>query len=199
MKRNRLACFEVPIISGIYKGKKICIPDIPTTRSSKSILRESLFDTLQFAIVGVPFVEVFAGSGSVGLEALSRGASEAYFLEHNREVFALLERNISHLSAANAHAIFGDSFLHFPDLLQRIDRPAYFYFDPPFSIREGMETIYERTHELMAMIEPERCRGIIVEHIHSLDLPPVTGACKRTKYKRFGKSALSYYTPVRIS
>jgi len=199
MKHNHLACFDVPIISGVYKGKRICVPDTPTTRSSKSILRESLFDTLQFAIVDVPFIEVFAGSGSVGLEALSRGASEAYFIEHNRDVFNLLQRNIKHLSAHNVHTIFGDSFIHLPDLVEQIDRPAYFYFDPPFSIREGMEMIYTQTLDLVANLSIDAIKGIVIEHMSTIAFPDTINTLTRVRKRRFGKSTLTYYEPVRNS
>ena len=190
--------FEAPIIAGAFKGKKIRIPDIATTRSSKSILRESLFNTLQFDVVDAPFVEVFAGSGSVGLEALSRGASQGYFLEKNREVFAMLQSNIRHLAPERAVAIHGDSFEQFPSLLKRLEAegvPGYFYFDPPFSIREGMDDIYDKTLDLIAQIDVSVCKMVIVEHMSQLKLPKVIGTLNRVKQKRFGKSTLSYYAP----
>ena len=190
--------FEVPIIAGVYKGKKIRIPDIATTRSSKSILRESLFDTLQFEVVGVPFVEVFAGSGSVGLEALSRGASQGYFLEKNRDVFAMLQSNIRQLAPERAVAIHGDSFEQFPSLLKHLEAegvPGYFYFDPPFSIREGMDDIYDRTLEMIGQIDASICKMVIIEHMSKLTLPGEIGILDRVKQKRFGKSMLSYYAP----
>ena len=188
--------FEVPIIGGAFKGKKIRIPDIATTRSSKSILRESLFDTLQFDVVDAPFVEVFAGSGSVGLEALSRGASHAYFLERNREVFGMLQSNIRQLAPERATAIQGDSFEHFPLLLKRLEAkgvPGYFYFDPPFSIREGMDDIYDKTLNLIEQINASLCKAVIIEHMSRLKLPETIGGLQRIKQKRFGKSTLSYY------
>ena len=189
--------FEAPIIAGAFKGKKIRIPDIATTRSSKSILRESLFDTLQFEIIDAPFVEVFAGSGSVGLEALSRGASHGYFLERNREVFAMLQSNIQHVAPERATAILGDSFESFPSVLKRLEEegvPGYFYFDPPFSTREGMEDMYDKTIDLIKQIDVSLCKRVIIEHMSRLTLPETIGALSRKKQKRFGKSTLSYYS-----
>jgi len=61
MRKKSLSCFEVPIIAGTFKGKRICIPQVDTTRSSKSILRESLFNTLQNDLYDTRFVEVLAG------------------------------------------------------------------------------------------------------------------------------------------
>jgi 16S rRNA (guanine(966)-N(2))-methyltransferase RsmD len=201
MKNPKISCFEVPIIGGTFKGKKISIPDIATTRSSKSILRESLFNTLQFDIVGANFVEVFAGSGSVGLEALSRGAAHAFFLERNQDVFAILQANIQNLSPHNATALPGDSFVNLPPLLKRLSEeevPTYFYFDPPFSIREGMEEIYGQTLELIEQIDPQICAKTIVEHMSSLQLPETIGVFRLGKQKRFGKSMLSYYAPEMV-
>ncbi len=191
--------FEVPIVGGAHKGKKIRIPDIATTRSSKAILRESLFDTLQFDLIGKRFVEVFAGSGSVGLEALSRGTEHGYFLERNREVFDLLKHNINTIDPHRASPILGDSFEQFPLLLTRLVSEgirSYFYFDPPFSVREGMEDVYDRTLELIGHIPASIGEKVIIEHMSTLNLPETIGEFHCKKRKKFGKSTLSYYAPI---
>ena len=196
-KRESLPCFESSIIGGDYRGKKILIPNLSTTRSSKAILRESLFNTLQFDIIDKGFVEVFAGSGSIGLEAWSRGAGKLFFIEKNRSVYELLKENLRRLNATDATAIHGDSFEVFPDIYARIrdqKLKSYFYFDPPFSTREGMEDIYEKTIALIERIEPEICETVIVEHMSSLKMPENIGTLLRRKQKKFGKSSLSYYS-----
>jgi len=80
------------IIAGKYKGKTLELPPLDTTRSSKSILKESFFNVIQYDIIDTIFVEAFGGSGSVGLEALSRGASHIYFSEIDKDytMFPLL-------------------------------------------------------------------------------------------------------------
>jgi len=83
------------IIGGKYRGKKIALPPVVTTRSSKSRLKESFFNTIQFDIVDANFIEMFAGSGSVGLEAISRGAKRVYFFEKNAVALQTLRKNIS--------------------------------------------------------------------------------------------------------
>ena len=193
---SALKCFEASIIAGSAKGKKILIPNISTTRSSKGILRESLFNTLQFDIIDKNFVEVFAGSGSVGLEALSRGAKRAFFIEQNRDVFDILKQNIKRVNADNATAILGDSFEEFDNVLNsitKLDEKTYFYFDPPFSIREGMDSIYDKTLSLIKSIDPNISEMIIIEHMSQLKLPKQIGEFKLTKKKKFGKSTLSYF------
>jgi len=194
---NRLKTFSSTVTGGKFKGSKILIPDIPTTRSSKSILRESLFDTLQFDIVGKSFVEVFAGSGSVAIEALSRGASGAYMIEKNSAVYKLLEQNVSSVAATEKYELFlGDSFEIFPsiaDKLEKNNEKAYFYFDPPFSIRNGMEEIYTQVISMIASLSPDVTETVIIEHMTKLAMPEQIGKITLYKKKKFGKSSLSYY------
>ena len=190
--------FRTKIIGGEFKGRYIEIPNIPTTRSSKSILKESLFNTLQFDIIDKNFVEVFSGSGSIGLEALSRGAGACYFIEHNKQAYKVLQRNIQSLDSSRCHHFFGNSFEKFEmllSLLAKSSQKSYFYFDPPFSIRDGMDDIYDKTLELIAKIDPKICEMIIVEHMTQLTMPETIETFDRIKSKRFGRSKLTYYSP----
>ena len=199
MRKERIKVFSTTISAGKHKGKKLEIPAIDTTRSSKGILKESLFNTLQFDIIDKNFVEVFGGSGSVGLEALSRGAAEAYFIEYNKTAFRILEKNARNIDAAHTHLFFGDSFEKFEDIyamVKRSDEKTYFYFDPPFSTRDGMDEIYDKTIALMETIEPEVAEMVIVEHMSNLDMPEQVGKLTQTKRKKFGRSTMTYYQPV---
>ena len=196
-KNNRIKIFTTPIIAGKYKGKKIAIPAIDTTRSSKSILRESLFNSIAYDVVDSNFVELFAGSGSVGLEALSRGAKKSYFLEQNKTAFRLLNENINNIDPQNSSALQGDAFTLFEPLYKQLKaegRDTFFYFDPPFSIREGMDDIYDKCIDLIAQIKDPFAKMVIIEHMTNIDLPETIGSLKLVKDKKFGKSSLSYYS-----
>jgi len=190
--------FTTTIIGGDFKGKKIEIPDISTTRSSKSILKESFFNTIQFEIIDKNFVEVFAGSGSIGLEALSRGAAECYFMEYNKIAFRSLETNIRQTDPSRCNAFYGDSFEKFStvyEMAKRTGRKTYFYFDPPFSTRDGMDDIYDKTIALIESIDSDVCEMVVVEHMTNLDMPENIGSLVFTKRKKFGRSTMSYYKP----
>lgn len=196
MRKERIKVFTTTINAGKHKGKKIEIPTINTTRSSKSILKESLFNTLQFDIIDKNFVEVFGGSGSVGLEALSRGASDAYFSEYNKTAFRILEKNAKNIDPSHTHLFFGDSFEKFETIYEMVKRSGvktYFYFDPPFSTRDGMDEVYDKTVALIETIEPEVCEMVIVEHMSNLDMPESIGQLTQFKRKKFGRSTLTYY------
>ncbi|MBD3792640.1 MAG: 16S rRNA (guanine(966)-N(2))-methyltransferase RsmD [Campylobacterales bacterium] len=188
--------FRTKIIGGEFKGKYIEIPNISTTRSSKSILKESLFNTLQFDIIDKNFVEVFSGSGSIGLEALSRGAGACYFIEYNKTAYKVLQANINELDPSRCYHFFGDSFEKFDtvlNLLKKSEKKSYFYFDPPFSTRDGMDSVYDKTIELIQKIDPGSCEMVVVEHMTNLTLPDEIGALVQVKRKKFGRSSLTYY------
>jgi len=190
--------FTTKIIGGEFKGRVIEIPNIFTTRSSKGILKESLFNTLQFDIMDKNFVEVFSGSGSIGLEALSRGASQCYFIEYNKVAYTVLKENIQRLDPSKCHHLFGDSFEKFDSLLAMVekrDEKSYFYFDPPFATRDGMDDVYDKTLALIEKIDASKCMMVIVEHMTQLDMPESIGALVKKKRKKFGRSTMTYYVP----
>ena len=152
---------SIQINGGKFKGKRIELPSLDTTRSSKSILRESLFNTIQFEIVDKNFVEVFGGSGSMGLEALSRGAKDVYFIERDQKAYAVLKRNALSLDSQHTHLTLGDSFELYESVIKSVEGETYFYFDPPFDIREGMEGIYEKVLSLIEKTPKEKVIMIV--------------------------------------
>lgn len=187
---------ELRIIAGKYKNKKILLPSLKTTRSSKGILREAFFNTIQSDVRNCIFIEVFGGSGSIGFEALSRGAKKAVFIEVDRESFRVLKQNADSIDPLNSTCIQGSCFEMLPLQFEKLREETHsviYYFDPPFSIREGMEDIYDQTMELIASVPAESCRMIVLEHMTQLELPEKLGEYEKVKSKKYGKSSLSYY------
>lgn len=194
--KNSNKKFTKKIISGKFKGKVLNLPSKTTTRSSKSIVLESFFNTLQFDIVDAHFVEVFSGSGSIGLEALSRGAAKIYFMERDREALKTLKANISQTEPAACSVYGGDSFSNINAVvstLKKSGEDAYFYVDPPFSIREGMEDIYDKTMNLIASLPAEVVKMIIIEHMSGLEIAEKLGVFTKKKSKKFGNTTLTYF------
>lgn len=183
------------IISGKFKNKTLKLPSKTTTRTSKAIVLESFFNTLQFEIIDANFVELFSGSGSVGLEALSRGAKKVIFMEKDHEALKILRENIAQTDPALCEVYSGDTFANITSVvksLQKRGEDAYFYIDPPFNVREGMEDIYERTISLIASLPKECVKLIIVEHMSSLEIPKIIGQYSIKKSKKFGNTSLTY-------
>ncbi len=184
------------IVSGKYKGKKLLLPSKETTRSSKTIVLESFFNTLQFDIVDSIFIELFSGSGSIGLEALSRGAKEIIFFERDKEAIKVLRENISQTDPSKCEIVVGDTFININQAVAKLQRNSargYFYIDPPFSFRDGMDEIYNNMINLIKSLPADVVELVIIEHMSSLQLEPKIGVYELLKSKKFGNTTLSYY------
>ena len=163
------------IVGGIYKGKILELPSLEVTRSSKSILKESFFNVLQFDIMDTLFIEGFGGSGAIGLEALSRGAKHSYFCEIDRQSYKILQRNCDSLEPSKCTSLYGDTFEKLPTLLEQLknqksvkDDEIIIYLDPPFDFRDGMEDVYEKTFDMVKNIENENVILVTFEHMTGL-------------------------------
>ena len=170
--------------------------DKETTRSTKNILKESVFNTLQWEVSDSIWVEMFSGVGSIGLEAISRGAKKAYFLEKNSEAIKVLKKNIDSMEPEKCEIILGDSFNTVWDVIEKLKRnreKAFFYFDPPFAIREGNEKIYDEVIKTISQLPKLNVEKIIIEHQTGVDFPETIAKYKKTKTRKFGKSSVTYY------
>ena len=105
------------IIAGAYKGKVLDLPSLDVTRSSKAALKESVFNVLQFDIIDKIFIEAFAGSGSIGLEAISRGAKRAYFIELNKNSYSILVNNCKKIDIEKCQTVQENAFVQAPTIL----------------------------------------------------------------------------------
>ena len=185
--------FTKKIIAGKYKNKVLKLPSKTTTRSSKAIVLESFFNTLQFDIIDSTFIEVFSGSGSIGLEALSRGAGKILFMEKDKEALQILKQNINQTNPSACMVFAGDSFSNIDAVVKSLkDKEVYFYVDPPFSIREGMEDIYDKTMNLIVKLPQKNVKLIIIEHMTGLEIPQKLGSFTIKKSKKFGNTSLTY-------
>jgi len=184
------------IIAGKYKNKQLELPSLEVTRGSKSILKESFFNVLQFDIIDTIFIEAFGGSGAIGLEALSRGAKQSYFCEFDKNSYKVLSRNCENIDKENSTIIFGDTFEKTPLILEQLKNSSdeiILYIDPPFDFREGMENIYDKTFELVTNIFNDNVVLVTFEHLSTIEMPQTLGKFTKNKTKKFGKSALTYY------
>lgn len=188
--------FTTKIIAGKYKGKNLELPSLDVTRSSKARLKESFFNVLQFDIIDTTFIEAFAGSGSIGLEAISRDAKDVFFIEKDKQSYDVLIKNCKAIDMSKCNTNLGDTFNILPNLIESLknrDNDLIIYIDPPFDFRDGMEDIYDRCFDIVKKIENDNIYLICFEHVSTLEMPESLGKFELTKTKQFGKSSLSYY------
>jgi len=187
---------HIKVISGKYKGKNISLPQTKTTRPTKQIVRESFINTVKEELRDSNFVEVFAGSGSVGIEASSNGASFVYFIEKDLNAISILKKNILNINLDNTKIISGNSFEKIQDIIDELKKKkkkAIFYLDPPFNIRQNQENIYQKTLFLINALPQEIVKLITIEHLSSFNFDTQIGIYKKIKLKKFGKTTLSYF------
>ena len=182
------------IIGGSGKGRRLKTAAGGRTRPTGARVRQSLFDILAPLVPGCRFLDAFAGNGSVGLEALSRGAATVVLVDRDAGAVDAAQENARALArsggevrvfrqdARTALAAFADQGLQF-DVV---------YLDPPYA-SELYEPLLEQLGEgLLAE------GGVVVaEHFHKRSLPERIGALARTRTKRVGDHVLSFYARAR--
>lgn len=122
---------EIRIIAGLFKGKKIKILGGADLRPTPNRLRESLFNVLQFDIKGAFCLDIFAGSGALGIEALSRGAENVVFIEKNHQTYLQLQKNLLELKINPSSVLHQDAIIYLQSCQKKFD---IIFIDPPFSL-----------------------------------------------------------------
>lgn len=177
------------VIAGRAKGRHLTVPKGPLVRPTSDYLREALFNILGGRVVGAWFLDLFAGSGAVGIEALSRGASSANFVEKNPQCLKTLQANVKLAGFdAEAEIIPTDVLKLLKDQhFQR--RYDVIFLDPPYRGPLGEETM-----TLLGKRSFLKPKGlVIIEVFHKRPLPPAFGTLKRAREVRHGQTKLLFY------
>lgn len=149
MTHKNTSCYtgQIRIIGGQWRGRKLLVPNSPGLRPTTNRMRETLSNWLAPVLHGANCLDCFAGSGALGLEALSRAAASVTLLEQDRTVSTQLAKNLQLLSAQQARVVTIDSLRW---LAQPGDKFNVVFIDPPF--RQGMiddtVSLLERYHRL---------------------------------------------------
>jgi 16S rRNA (guanine(966)-N(2))-methyltransferase RsmD len=173
------------IVAGALKGRRLQSPDWPGLRPTSDRLRETLFNVLAPRIQGARFLDGFAGTGAVGLEALSRGAAHVTFVEHDRRAWRLLETNLARCGVNDRHAIIRAGFgAATKDLVGPVD---IVFLDPPYGAAELV-------HALDAAAPLVTGDGLlIIEHARRDRVPDEAAGLRRTRELRQGDSVLAFF------
>jgi 16S rRNA (guanine966-N2)-methyltransferase len=183
------------VIAGKYGSRRLKSLRGMALRPTSDRLRETLFNILGPAVAGSIFVDVCAGTGAVGIEALSRGAEQAIFIEKHPAAVALIRENLASLDIASGFEILAKDALRGLDLLatRKLGGPVqgdFFFLDPPYEAEEE----YTRVLEFLDASHLLAPQGIvIVEHWPRLELPDRLIELERTRLLEQGDAALSFY------
>ena len=175
------------VIAGSAKGLRLEVPKGLAIRPTSDRVREALFSIFGPAMDGARFLDLFAGSGANGIEALSRGAATAVFVDADRRSLDLVRSNLDKARLAPCARLL---LAPLPEALARLDGPFDFIFaDPPYA--------FDAYEELLASVAG---RGLLadggriaLEHDARTALPETAGEMTRTHERRYGDTALSVY------
>ena len=170
------------VIAGRLRSRRLKSVAGLDTRPTPDRLRETLFNVLAPRIEGTVFVDAYAGTGAVGIEALSRGASRVIFIERGKAALAVLRENLVSLElAGSANVVAGK-------VASAIGQYAadIVFLDPPYD----QEREYAATLEVLGANPPAL---VIAQHASRFDLPGVWGALVRSRFLKQGDNALSFF------
>jgi 16S rRNA (guanine966-N2)-methyltransferase len=178
------------IIGGAGKGRRLKAVHGDATRPTGARVRQSLFDMLAGEIPGCRFLDAFAGSGGVGLEALSRGAAKVVLVDRSAAAVEAARANARALAGAGGEAlVFRQearvALAAFADQGLRFD---VVFLDPPYA-----SDLYEPLLELVGDTLLAEGGVAVAEHFHKRELPERIGALARTRLARVGDHCLSFY------
>jgi 16S rRNA (guanine966-N2)-methyltransferase len=171
------------VIGGEFRSRALkSLPGLDV-RPTPDRLREALFNVLAPRIAGVTFADLYAGTGAVGIEALSRGASRAIFAEQNRAAVNVLRQNLKSLDLEpRAQVLLGRATA----LLGKIAADVVF-LDPPYALEAEYDTA-------LAKLGARPPQLVIVQHDVRLKLEPAYGALRQTRVLRQGDNCLSFFS-----
>jgi 16S rRNA (guanine966-N2)-methyltransferase len=185
------------IIAGEHRGRTIAAPTGLTTRPTPDRVRGALFSALESrlggpgSLEGVRVLDLFAGSGALGLEALSRGAAQAIFVERDRAALKSLHANLASLGLESHARVMPEEALHaVTALAARGERFDAVLMDPPYGAPEAAEALSTLAEKGML-----KAGGVLVFEHASSDAPPETPLLRRERTRAYGTVALTVYVP----
>lgn len=181
------------IISGSLRGKKLHTLPGKKIRPTADRLRESIFNILASRIHKATVLDLFAGTGALGLEAISRGAERAVFIDNDRQALSVIARNIEACNFSNRAQIIRWDIKRNLNCLQAFNPPFDLVFiDPPYN----QKTIHPALHNLFksACLRSEAC--VVLEHSVDEPLENDLEAFEIVDQRKYGKTLVSFLNYV---
>jgi 16S rRNA (guanine(966)-N(2))-methyltransferase RsmD len=175
------------VLAGALKGRRLVTARGGVTRPTADRVRIACLDTLMPYLAAGPFLDVFAGSGAVGIEALSRGAPAAMFLERDPRALAALRDNVEALAlGGRARMVGGDALRALGRLARQGERFAVVFLDPPYDAPDAARAVEAAGSLLMD-------GGVLAVQHASKAAPPAPGGRLRAwKASKFGETTLTF-------
>jgi 16S rRNA (guanine966-N2)-methyltransferase len=172
------------VIAGSARGVPLAAPDDRATRPITDRVKETLFAIVGERVVGAHVLDLYAGSGAIGIEALSRGAASCTFVERGRRALLAMRRNLERTNTAGAATVVGGDVMRF-----LYATPAHRYdlvaLDPPYEDRVILAPLQRLVPHLSSQAL------VVVKHFWRTEVPSVPGLAA-VRQRRFGETALTF-------
>jgi len=178
------------VLAGALKGQRLATPKGRTTRPTADQVRIACLDTLMPFLDAGPFLDLFAGAGGVGIEALSRGAPSAIFVEQDALALRALRDNIERLHLAErTRVVRADAARGVDELARRDARFAVAFVDPPYDSPRAEPAFAA----LAAGAVLEAGAVVVLQHASKAPPPDVVGALRVVRARKFGETTLTFF------
>ena len=185
------------VIAGTYRSRQLLAPRGMQTRPTSDRLRETLFNILAPRLDGCRFVDLYAGTGAVGIEAISRGAEHVWFAENAEAALASMRQNLSALKISRGFTVEDRGVGAMVQRLSKLTQPVDIVFlDPPYEAEDEYSGALNFFGSIRgrAILAP---RGLVIaEHGSKNKLALRYGALEQSRYLKQGDAALSFYSLV---
>ena len=177
------------VISGTLKGRNIIGYNIDGTRPTMDRVKESLFATIQSYVKDSIVLDLFAGSGQLGIEAISNGANTCYFIDNNKEVIKVLNQNISNLNIkSNSKVILSDWKKSLNEFANQGIKFDLIFVDPPYDYN-----VYEKILEKVSTLNLLNENGLIILEHSNLKFKESYNNLTLYKTKKYGSKSIIIY------
>jgi 16S rRNA (guanine966-N2)-methyltransferase len=180
------------IISGTAKGRKLVTPRDRSLRPTSDRVKESIFNILQNKLEGKVVLDLFAGTGNLGIEALSRGAKKTIFVEKGRQALRLIQRNLNQFGLKERSEIFSkDANRAIGILKEKGESFDLILMDPPYEKGLIQKTITKlNSHQIF-----HKDSILVIEHNRREPLPRNMNGWNLIRQRRIGETVISFLTP----
>ena len=181
------------VISGKFKGKKLILPDAQTTRPLRDFVKENIFNIIKHSnkfeinFENSEILDLFSGTGSFGIECISRGAKFVTFVENYKSILPILKKNLANLNSASKYLIIEKdifSNLNFKEFNKQFD---IIFLDPPYKEKELNNILSSLISEKILKQD-----GIIILHRHKKQIDSLPFQIKIIEEKKYGISKILF-------
>lgn len=181
---------DLRVIAGMWKGRGLKAPNKEVARPTTDRVKESMFNLMGLAWRGTTAVDLFAGSGALGIEALSRGVPNAVFIDRNAQSLQIVRDNLSRCQALDSSLLMRLDWKRGWERVIELNQDiGWVFVDPPYKLNLWESVLVELGTGATPILD-----GVVCEHPRETDLPEQVGVLSKFKYREYGDIGVTLYT-----